>query len=93
MIAQDRGLTGDQISALEMLAGCPRGCSEAELKFGIGLFGGLIRDELATATPGVVKVGPKPLGPGPFSFRGLHRPAGSLYSIRRSRRLARVDRR
>jgi hypothetical protein len=26
------GLTGDQISALEMLAGSPKGCSEAEMK-------------------------------------------------------------
>jgi hypothetical protein len=27
-----QGLTGDQISALEMLAGSPKGCSEAEMK-------------------------------------------------------------
>jgi hypothetical protein len=55
MTAQDRGLTGDQISVLEMLAGYPNGCAESELKakgFTIGLLGGLIRAGLATATPG-----------------------------------------
>jgi hypothetical protein len=42
MTAQDRGLTGDQISALEMLAGYPNGCAESERKakgFTIGLLG------------------------------------------------------
>jgi hypothetical protein len=51
MTAQIPGLTGEQISALEMMAGGPNGCSEAELKakgFGIGLLGGLIRAGLAT---------------------------------------------
>jgi hypothetical protein len=46
MTAQNRGLTGEQISALEMLAGCPDGCPEAVLKasgFTIGLLGKLIR--------------------------------------------------
>jgi hypothetical protein len=65
MTAQDRGLTGDQISALEMMATLPRGCSEAELKakgFGIRLLGGLIRAGLATATPGVVKAGDRTIG-------------------------------
>jgi hypothetical protein len=40
------GLTGDQISALEMLAGSPKGCTEAEMKtkgFTIALLGALIR--------------------------------------------------
>jgi hypothetical protein len=40
MTAQNRGLTGEQSSALEMLAGCPDGCPEAVLKasgFTIGL--------------------------------------------------------
>jgi hypothetical protein len=32
MTAHDPGLTGDQISALEMLAGSPNGCAEAEMK-------------------------------------------------------------
>jgi hypothetical protein len=60
-----RGLTGEQINALEMLAGCPDGCTESELKakgFTIGLLGGLIRAGLATATPGVVKAGDRTLG-------------------------------
>ena len=46
MTAQIPGLTGEQISALEMLAGYPNGCAESELKakgFTIGLLGGLIR--------------------------------------------------
>jgi hypothetical protein len=44
-MTQDPGLTGDQISALETLAGYPNGCSEAEMKargFTIGLLGALI---------------------------------------------------
>jgi hypothetical protein len=55
MTAQIPGLTGEQISALEMLAGHPNGCAESELKakgLTIGLLGGLIRAGLATATPG-----------------------------------------
>jgi hypothetical protein len=32
MTARISGMTGDQISALEMLAGYPNGCSESELK-------------------------------------------------------------
>jgi hypothetical protein len=32
MTAQNWGLTGEQISALKMLAGCPDGCTEAVLK-------------------------------------------------------------
>jgi hypothetical protein len=65
MTAQDPGLTSDQLSALETLAGHPNGCTESELKakgFGIGLLGGLIRAGLATATPGVVKAGDRTLG-------------------------------
>jgi len=65
MTGQDRGLTGDQISALEMLAGYPNGCAESEIKaegFTIGLLGGLIRAGLATATPGMVKAGGRTLG-------------------------------
>ena len=65
MTSQDRGLTGDQISALEMLAGYPNGCAESELKakgFTIGLLGGLIRAGLATATPGIVEAGGRSLG-------------------------------
>jgi hypothetical protein len=65
MTAHDRGLTGGQIGALEMMAGCPDGCTEAALKangFTIGLLGGLIRAGLVTATPGVVKAGDRPLG-------------------------------
>jgi hypothetical protein len=57
---QIAGLTGKQISALEMLAGCPDGCPEAVLKangFTIGLLGKLIRAGLATATPGIVEAG------------------------------------
>jgi hypothetical protein len=65
MTAGDRGLTGGQIGALEMLAGCPDGCIEAALKangFSIGLLGGLIRLGYATATPGIVKAGHRTLG-------------------------------
>jgi hypothetical protein len=62
---QNQGLTGEQIGALEMLAGCPDGCPEAVLKangFTIGSLGKLIRAGLATATPGVVKAGGRTLG-------------------------------
>jgi hypothetical protein len=55
MTAQIPGLTGEQISALEMLADNPVGCPELEMKakgFTIGLLGGLIRAGLAIATPG-----------------------------------------
>jgi hypothetical protein len=65
MTAQNRGLTGEQISALEMLAGCPNGCTEAALKangFTIGLLGKLIRARLATATPGIVEASGRTLG-------------------------------
>ena len=46
MTAQIPGMTGEQISALEMLAGHPDGCPESEMKakgFTIGLLGRLIR--------------------------------------------------
>jgi hypothetical protein len=65
MTAQNWGLTGEQISALEMLAGCPDGCTEAVLKangFTIGLLGKLIRAGLATATPGIVEASGRTLG-------------------------------
>jgi hypothetical protein len=65
MTAQIPGLTGEQIGALEMLAGGPNGCTETELKangFTIGLLGGLIRARLATATPGIVEAGGRSLG-------------------------------
>jgi hypothetical protein len=48
-----------------MLAACPNGCTESELKangFKIGLLGGLIRAGLATATPGIVEAGGRALG-------------------------------
>jgi hypothetical protein len=59
-MTQDPGLTGDQISALETLAGYPNGCSEAEMKargFTIGLLGALIRLGYATAMPGIEVAG------------------------------------
>jgi hypothetical protein len=65
MTARISGMTGDQISALEMLAGYPNGCSESELKakgFTIGLLSGLVRLGLATATPAIVEVGGRSLG-------------------------------
>jgi hypothetical protein len=65
LTAQDQGLTGDQISALETLAGYPNGCVESEMKakgFTIGLLGALIRLRLATATPGIVEVGGRSIG-------------------------------
>jgi hypothetical protein len=60
-----QGLTGDQISALEMLAGSPKGCSEAEMKakgFTIALLGALIRLGYARATPGIVEVAGRSVG-------------------------------
>jgi hypothetical protein len=65
MTADDHRLTGRQIGALETMAGCPDGCTEAALKvngFTIGLLGGLIRAGLAATTPGVVKAGDRTLG-------------------------------
>jgi hypothetical protein len=65
LTAQIPGLTGEQIGALEMLTGCPGGCTESELKakgFTIGLLGGLIRAGFATAMPGVVKAGDRTIG-------------------------------
>jgi hypothetical protein len=65
MIDENHGLTGEQIGALEMLAGHPEGCTEALLKasgFTVGLLGKLIRAGLATATPGIVKAGARTLG-------------------------------
>jgi hypothetical protein len=65
MTAQDPGRTGDQISALEMLAGSPNGCSEAEMKakgFTVGLLGALIRLGYARATPGIVQVAGRSVG-------------------------------
>jgi hypothetical protein len=64
MTAHHRGLTGDQIGALETLAGYPNGSTESELKakgFTIGLLGGLIRAGLATATPAIVEAGGRSL--------------------------------
>jgi hypothetical protein len=52
MIAPNRGLTGKQRAALDLLAGCPDGCTEAAMKangFGIGLLATLIRAGLAVA--------------------------------------------
>jgi hypothetical protein len=65
MTAQIPGLTGEQISALKMLAGYPNGCAESEIKakgFTIGLLGGLIRLGYARATPGILEVGGRSLG-------------------------------
>jgi hypothetical protein len=65
MTAQIPGLTGEQIGALEMLAGYPNGCIESDLKakgFTIGLLGGLIRAGLATATPGMIEAGGRSRG-------------------------------
>jgi hypothetical protein len=65
MTAEIPGLTGDQISALETLAGFPNGCAEAEIKakgFRIGLLGALIRLGYAKATPGIVEVAGRSVG-------------------------------
>jgi hypothetical protein len=65
MTAQIPGLTGEQIGALETLAGYPNGCPESEMKaqgFTIGLLGGLIRAGFATATPAIVETGGRALG-------------------------------
>jgi hypothetical protein len=59
MIAPNHGLTGKQLAALNLLAACPDGCTEAALKangFGIGLMATLVRAGLAVATPGVVNL-------------------------------------
>jgi hypothetical protein len=60
MIAPNHGLTGKQLAALNLLAACPDGCTEAAMKangFGIGLLATLVRAGLAVATPGVVQAG------------------------------------
>jgi hypothetical protein len=60
MTAQIPGLTGEEMNALEILAGHPNGCPESEMKakgFTIGLLGGLIRAGLATATRRIVETG------------------------------------
>jgi hypothetical protein len=65
MTAQIQDLTGEQISALKMLADRPDGCPESEMKakgFTIGLLGGLIRAGLSTATPAIVETGRRALG-------------------------------
>ena len=49
-----RGLTGEQISALKMLAGSPNGCTEPILRahgFTVGLLASLVRKGFAVATP------------------------------------------
>jgi hypothetical protein len=53
MIAPNHGLTGKQLAALDLLAACPNGCTEAALKangFGIGLLATLVRAGLAVAS-------------------------------------------
>jgi hypothetical protein len=57
MTEQIRGLTGEQIRALEMLAGYPDGCTQAVLKANgfIGVLGKVIRAGFATATPRIVE--------------------------------------
>jgi hypothetical protein len=65
MIAPNHGLTGKQLAALDLLAACPDGCTEAAMKangFGIGLLATLVRAGLAVATPGVVQAGGRTLG-------------------------------
>ena len=65
MIAPNHGLTGKQLAALNLLATCPNGCTEAAMKangFGIGLLVTLVRAGLAVATPGVVQAGGRTLG-------------------------------
>ena len=65
MIAPNHGLTGKQLAALNLLAACPNGCTEAAMKangFGIGLLATLVRAGLAVATPGVVQAGGRTLG-------------------------------
>jgi hypothetical protein len=65
MTEQIQGLTGEQIRALEMLAGSPDGCTESVLKangFGIVFLGKLIRAGLATATPVIMEADGRTLG-------------------------------
>jgi hypothetical protein len=62
--APNRGLTGKQHAALDLLAACPNGCTEAAMKangFGIGLLATLVRAGLAVMTPGVVQAGSRTL--------------------------------
>jgi hypothetical protein len=64
-IAPNHGLTGKQLAALDLLAACPDGCTEAAMKangFGIGLLAMPVRAGLAVATPGVVQAGGRTLG-------------------------------
>ena len=65
MTAQIPGLTGEQMGALEMLAGYPNGCAESEMMargFPIALLGALIRLGYARATPGIVEVAGRSVG-------------------------------
>jgi hypothetical protein len=65
VISPNQGLTGKQLAALELLAACPDGCTEAAMKangFGIGLLATLVHAGLAVATPGVVQAGGRTLG-------------------------------
>src|SRR5580692_12201874 len=58
-------LSADPWAALNLLAACPDGCTEAALKangFGIGLMATLVRAGLAVATPGMVQAGGRTLG-------------------------------
>jgi hypothetical protein len=60
-----RGLTGEQISALKMLAGSPNGCTEPILRahgFTVGLLASLVRKGFAVATPEMVQAGGRTLG-------------------------------
>jgi len=81
---KNHGLTGEQIGALEILAGHPEGCTEALLKargFTVGLLGKLIRAGLATATPGIVKAGGARTGAG--EQRGPARPGRQVLAVLR----------
>jgi hypothetical protein len=56
---------GKQRAALDLLAACPDGCTEAAMKangFAIGLLATLVRARPAAATPGVVQAGGRTLG-------------------------------
>jgi hypothetical protein len=64
MSPQTRGLRADQRRALRVLAGSPHGCTEAIMLahgFTVETLGRLVLDGNATATPGIIHAGGRPI--------------------------------
>jgi hypothetical protein len=61
---RNRGLGADQLRALDILAGCPHGCTEGTLRahgFTVRLLARIVRAGLAAARPEIVKAGGRTL--------------------------------